>query len=174
MIPTNNTVVRPATAEDTTAITRIYNHYIANTIITFEEEQVSCPEMAGRIREVQLASLPWLVAVDGDKLLGFAYAGRWRGRCAYRYSVETTVYLDYDQTARGLGSRLYSALLPMLKKQHMHAALGGIALPNDASVALHEKFGFVKVAHFREVGFKFDRWIDVGYWECVLDAGGVG
>lgn len=164
-------VVRSAVQEDADATARIYNHYIANTVITFEEKPVSASEMAGRIREVEAASLPWLVAVQGEKLLGFAYAGKWNGRCAYRFSVETTVYLDPVQTARGLGSRLYGELLPALDRLNIHAAIGGIALPNDASVALHEKFGFLKVAHFREVGFKFGHWIDVGYWERVLVSG---
>lgn len=166
-------VIRTATPEDAGGIARIYNHYISETFITFEEDPVPIREMAGRILEVQSASLPWLAAVQGNSLLGFAYAGKWRGRCAYRFAVETTVYLNPGQTSRGLGSLLYGDLLPALRKQNIHAAIGGIALPNEASVALHEKFGFVKVAHFREVGFKFDRWIDVGYWQCVLEPDGV-
>jgi phosphinothricin acetyltransferase len=79
-----------------------------------------------------------------------------------------TVYVDPDRARLGIGSALYAALLPALKSTGTHAAMGGIALPNDASVRLHEKFGFVKVAHFRETGFKFGKWIDVGYWECLL------
>jgi len=170
----DDVVIRTAAPVDVGAIAHIYNHYVAETIITFEEQPVSTREMAGRIREVKASSLPWLVAVEDDSLLGFAYAGNWKGRCAYRFSVETTVYLDPNQTSRGVGSRLYGDLLSALKQQNVHAAIGGISLPNEASVALHEKLGFVKVAHFREVGFKFDRWIDVGYWECIIGPGGTG
>ena len=170
----NDIVVRSASPADAEEITRIYNHYVTDTIITFEEESISAREMARRIRDVQSDSLPWLVVYHGDYILGFAYASKWKGRCAYRYSVETTVYLDPSRVAQGLGSRLYGELLPLLGRQNIHVAIGGIALPNDASVALHEKFGFEKVAHFREVGFKFNHWIDVGYWECVLETDAAG
>ena len=100
MIPGNHDVViRSAAPADAGAVARVYNHYIADTIITFEEEPVSAGEMAERIREVQSAELPWLVAVREEEILGFAYAGKWKGRCAYKFSVETTVYLDPGQTS---------------------------------------------------------------------------
>jgi phosphinothricin acetyltransferase len=113
---------------------------------------------------VQGASRPWLVAED-ERVLGFAYAGRWRGRCAYRFSAEITVYMDERATGRGLGSRLLTELFERLRAAGMHSVLAGIALPNEASVALHEKMGMEKVAHFGQVGFKLGRWIDVGYWQ---------
>jgi L-amino acid N-acyltransferase YncA len=160
-------VVRPASAADAESITRIDNHYIENTVITFEEEPVSAQAMAARVREVQAIPLPWLVAEPGMQVVGYAYAGRWKARSAYRYAVETTVYLAPEQAGHGSGSQLYSALFPILRDPGMHVAIGGVALPNDASVALHEKLGFEHVATFRQVGFKLQRWVDVAYWELV-------
>lgn len=163
--------VRPVTERDAESIARIYNHYILETVITFEEEPVTAGEMESRIREVESASFPWLVAEDGaGGVAGFAYASKWKGRCAYRYSTEVTVYVDVDAKGRGAGTSLYSTLLPMLRDRDMHVLLAGIALPNDASVAIHEKFGFEKTAHLREVGFKFGEWIDVGYWQLTFEA----
>jgi L-amino acid N-acyltransferase YncA len=160
--------IRPATAADAEAIARIYNHYIAHTIVTFEEEAVDAAEMARRIADVQAASLPWLVVEDEGGIQGYAYATKWRPRRAYRFSAEVTVYLAPDESGRGLGTLLYTHLIAALRARDFHALIGGIALPNDASVALHEKLGFRKVAHFEQTGFKFDRWIDVGYWELIL------
>lgn len=164
-LPENDLVCRDAAAADTAALARIYNHYVAETVVTFEEEAVSPGEMHRRIEEVQSVPLPWLVAeVDGN-IAGFAYASKWKGRCAYRYTAEVTVYLDPGCKGRGIGSKLYRQLLSTLKDRNIHTVMGGIALPNEASIALHEKLGFEKVAHFREVGYKFDRWVDVGYWQ---------
>jgi len=157
--------VRTATAEDAGAVARIYHHYVANTTITFEEQPVAPAEMAERIAEVPSGSLPWLVAEEAGQVVGYAYAGKWKGRCAYRYSVESSVYLDPSVTGRGIGTRLYQALLALLRDRSIHVVIAGIALPNEASVALHERQGFAKVAHFREVGYKFGQWLDVGYWQ---------
>lgn len=165
-------LLRPATAADAPAVTAIYNHYVRDTIVTFEEEPVSPEMMARRIAEVLDRDLPWLVAEDGGRLVGYAYATPWRARVGYRFSVEVTVYLAPGEGGRGLGSLLYAELLPRLEACGVHAAMGGIALPNEASIALHEKFGFRKVAHFREPGLKFGRWIDVGYWQRLFGPGG--
>lgn len=162
-------MIRPATTADAAAIAGIYNHYVANTIITFEEEPVSAPDMAQRISETMAAGLPWLVwAEDNGPVLGYAHASKWKSRCSYRYSAEATVYLEKSATSRGLGTKLYAAIIAELRELKMHAIIGGVSLPNAASVALHEKFGFQKVAHFKETGFKFGQWIDVGYWELML------
>ena len=160
--------IRIATTADADRIAEIYNHYIANTVVTFEEEPVAGDEMRRRMDDVFAAALPWLIAESGGHLVGYAYATKWKARSAYRFSVETTVYLADGLGKRGLGSRLYDELFRILKEKGIHAAIGGIALPNDASVALHEKFGMRKVAHFDEVGFKFGKWVDVGYWERIL------
>ena len=161
-------MIRQALATDAEAIARIYNHYILDTIITFEEQPVSPSEMAERIAEVAAASLPWLVAEQDGSILGYARASKWKGRSAYRFSVETTIYLAPHCLGNGLGTSLYQLLLRQLKDLKLHIAIGGIALPNAPSLALHEKLGFRKVAHFAEVGFKFGKWIDVGYWQLTL------
>ncbi len=163
-----NIGVRSALPADAEAIARIYNYYVHNTVITFEEEPVSAQTMATRIAEIQNASLPWLVAELEGTLVGYAYASRWKSRSAYRHSVETTIYLERGHEGRGIGKRLYSELLSRLRAQGIHVAIGGAALPNEASVALHEKLGFERVATFRQVGFKQNRWVDVAYWQLLL------
>jgi len=160
--------IRPATASDAAAIAAIYNPYVADSTITFETESVTPGEMATRIGEALSASLPWLVAAEGDAIVGYAYASKWKGRCAYRYAVESTVYLDVARQGQGIGKALYTALIDDLRTRSMHTVIGGIALPNPASVALHERLGFERVALFKQVGFKQDRWIDVGYWQLLL------
>jgi L-amino acid N-acyltransferase YncA len=161
-------MIRPATTADAAAICTIYNHYVLETTITFEEAAVTPAEMGNRIRETVDSSLPWLVWEELSSIRGFAYASKWKGRCAYRHSVEATVYLEAKSTSRGVGSRLYQALLTDLRERSFHAVIGGIALPNEASIALHERLGFRKVAHFEQVGWKFGRWIDVAYWQLLL------
>lgn len=162
-------MIRPVSSNDAERIADIYNHYITNTLITFEEEIVSAGDIDKRIIDIALSGLPWLVIEENGEVNGYAYASRWNGRCSFRFSVEITVYLSHLTTSRGLGTKLFEALFSELRKQSVHVAIGGIALPNPASIALHEKFGMEKVAHFKEVGFKFDQWIDVGYWQATLD-----
>lgn len=158
-------ILRPATAADAAAIAAIYNHYIARTTITFEEQAVTGEDMAARIASVHAQQLPWLVLERDGALDGYAYATPWRARSAYRHSVETTIYLAQGAERQGHGRRLYARLLDELKARGLHAVIGGIALPNDASVGLHEHLGFRQVARFGEVGQKFGAWIDVGYWQ---------
>jgi len=162
-------MIRPATESDSEQIADIYNHYIKNTIVTFEEEKVDAADISDRIASTVADGLPWLVAEKEGQILGYAYASKWKGRCAYKSSVESTVYLDNALLSKGLGTVLYDALLKILREKQYHIVIGGIALPNDKSIALHEKFGFQKVGHFKEVGYKFDRWVDVGYWQVNLD-----
>ena len=167
MTPTNIRV-RPGLATDAEVIACIYNYCIQNTVITFEEEPVSAQTMAARLAEVQNASLPWLVAELDGVLVGYAYASKWKVRSAYHYSVETTIYLEHGREGIGIGKRLYSDLLSLLRAGGIHVAIGGAALPNEASAALHEKLGFERVARFHQVGFKHNRWVDVAYWQLVL------
>jgi phosphinothricin acetyltransferase len=161
-------MIRNAQPTDAATIVEIYNHYVLNTTITFEEQPVTAPQMAERMAEVQAAGLPWLVAEREGRVLGYAYASKWKARSAYRHSVECSVYLDHQAVGGGMGSSLYAALFAELKARGLHVVIGGIALPNESSIALHEKFGFKKVAQFEEVGFKFGRWVDVGYWQKTL------
>ena len=156
--------VRPG---DYQAICDIYNHYIANTVISFEEEPLGVDAMEQRVLACT-GAYPWLVCVEQDAVVGYSYANKWQVRCAYRQCVETSVYLDPARLGRGYGAALYGALLPRLAGQGLHTAIEGIALPNEASVQLHERMGFRQVAHVAEVGRKHGRWVDVGYWQKML------
>lgn len=159
-------MLRPATTADAAALAHIYNPYVVNTTITFEEVPVTVDDFASRITTVtQTQGLPWLVYETQGAVLGYSYATPWKARSAYRHTVETAIYVEGTAGRRGLGSLLYQALLTALSEAKVHVALGGIALPNDASIALHERLGFEKVGQLREVGFKLGRWVDVGYWE---------
>lgn len=163
-------MIRDATVADAPAIAAIYNHYVEHTIITFETTAVADEDIAARIAATTGGGYPWLVAEESDAVVGYAYATQWSGRCAYRYSAESSVYLAPDAAGRGLGSALYGRLIPQLAGAGMHVVIGGIALPNAPSIALHEKVGMRKVAHFCEVGHKFGEWIDVGYWQMELSS----
>lgn len=161
-------MIRAAVEGDFPGLAELYNHYVTHTFTTFETEPVSGAEMGNRVCAVQQLGLPWLILEDEGRILGYACAVRWKGRAAYRFSVESTIYLADGCGGRGLGLMLYRELLDQLRNRGMHCILAGIALPNVASVALHEKLGFEKVAHMREVGRKFEQWIDVGYWQLVI------
>ena len=165
--PTAGTGIRSATLDDARAIAAIYNPYIADTVITFEEQPVKAADMARRIAAI-LPRLPWLLLEQEGRVMGYAYASPWRERAAYRHAVETTIYLESRFAGQGMGKRLYDALLQELRKLGLHTAIGVIALPNPASVALHERCGFRKAGHLAEPGWKFDRWVDVGYWQLML------
>jgi phosphinothricin acetyltransferase len=153
-------VIRPVTAADAGAIAAIYNHYVRETIVTFEEAEVTAEEMSRRIGAI---SHSWLVGEAEGRLVGYAYANRYHARAAYRHTVETTIYLDYRLRRRGYGRVLYQALLDSLASQNVHVAIGSISMPNPASIGLHEALGFGKVGQFPRIGFKFGQWIDVAY-----------
>ena len=157
-------LIRPCAPGDIPQICEIYNHYIRHTTITFEEEPLDVARMQARI-EAYTQLYPWLVAIDGGQVVGYAYASKWKERAAYRHTAEATVYLREGCVGRGYGRALYTALLAELDARGCHVVLGCIAIPNEASVALHERMGFRKVAHFNEVGFKHGQWLDVGYWQ---------
>jgi phosphinothricin acetyltransferase len=159
--------IRMATVADAAAVRAIYNHYVTDTVVTFEERPVETGEMQSRMRAV-LEKLPWLVLEGDGGVAGYACASPWKTRIGYRFAVESSIYLAPTHTGRGFGTALYRSLLDALRARQIHCVIGGAALPNPASVALHEKLGFTKVAHFRESGFKFGRWIDVAYWQCLL------
>jgi phosphinothricin acetyltransferase len=160
-------MVRDVQMVDVHDLCEIYNYYVKNTIITFEETPVSEEEIKTNIA-TSVPNLPWLVFEKNNKIVGYAFASQWKSRCAYKFSVESTIYLDRSVTGQGIGSQLYEELISRLRMKRFHAVIGGIALPNDTSIAFHVKHGFEKIAHFREVGFKFGKWIDVGYWELIL------
>jgi len=161
-------MIREVRLQDAKQICSIYNYHVTNTIVTFEEDPVTENEMKQRITTTT-AKFPWLVYEEKDLIAGYAYASQWRTRSAYRYAAETTVYIGEEFTGKGIGTALYKQLIKDMKALSFHSLIGGIALPNDASISLHEKLNFKKVAHFEQVGFKMNRWVDVGYWELLLN-----
>jgi L-amino acid N-acyltransferase YncA len=166
--PNVSSMVRAVKDADAARITEIYNYYILNTLITFEEQPLSPEEILARIKSVT-TEYPWLIYEDNGRVVGYAYATMWKERSAYRHTVEAAIYVDVQDTGKHLGSQLTTALLDELRGMKIHSVLAGIALPNGASVALCEKFGFVKVGQLKEVGFKLNQWVDVGYWELILN-----
>ncbi len=161
-------IIRDVKREDSRQICEIYNYYIENTAISFEETAVTQANMEKRIDSI-ISSFPWLVADLDGEILGYAYASKWKERIAYRYSVELSIYIKSNILGQGIGTRLYGELIDRLRKKNIHSMVGGIAIPNIGSQKIHEKFGFEKVAHFKEVGFKVDTWIDVEYWQLILE-----
>jgi phosphinothricin acetyltransferase len=161
-------MIRPASPSDASQICAIYNHYVASTVITFEEETVSESAMSQRIGQVT-QKYPWFVSERDGSISGYAYATTWKSRSAYRFAVESAIYLKHGLAGQGIGHALYSTLIAAMRESGIHSVIGGIALPNAASVALHEKLGFRKIGQFSEVGRKLDRWVDVGYWELILN-----
>lgn len=161
-------MVRQATLRDVAGIATIYNHYIEHTVATFELVPVSAATIAERLNKIVAEGYSGWVAEQAGDITGYAYATRFRDRAAYQHAVEISAYIAPAHIGTGLGSALYTALFKDLKARQVHAVLACLTLPNAASQALHEKFGMQQVGHFREVGRKFDRWLDVGYWQKVL------
>ncbi|MDN5351252.1 MAG: hypothetical protein PWQ12_168 [Clostridiales bacterium] len=160
-------MIRPVKVSDAGDIVKIYNHYIANTTVSFEEETLSAEAMEKRIIDVT-ANHPWLVYEEEGHVVGYAYANVWRNRSAYRYSAETSVYLDVDFKRMGLGTKLYEALKGALKARGFHTAIACVTLPNDPSQMFHQSIGFKKIGVFQEVGYKFETWLNVEYWALKL------
>lgn len=160
-------MIRIATVDDAEAIAAIYNWYIENTHHTFEEAALSANDMVLRIENGGDLS-PWFVMEQDSVVVGYAYAASWKTRAAYRYSRETSVYLHREYFGQGIGKKLYRHLIDELDNTPIHVLIAGIALPNQASIALHESLGFKKIGQFHEVGSKFNEYIDVGYWQLTL------
>jgi L-amino acid N-acyltransferase YncA len=166
----NDPLIRQASKEDAAAIAAIYNHYVEHSYATFETSLISTDEAAERIGDVVSNGYPYFACESEGAVVGYAPANRWKSRCAYASTVETSIYVDRVFVGCGIGTRLGRALIEASHASGYHALIAGIALPNPASVALHETLGFEKAAHFRETGYKLNRWIDVGYWELLLTA----
>jgi phosphinothricin acetyltransferase len=161
--------VRPGTEQDLGQLNDIYNRYVVETHFTFDIEPMTIEarrewfshyDSTGRYRV--------LVGVSDATVIGYASSSRWRPKPAYETSVETSIYLAPDAVGRGIGTKLYEELFKQLQREDLHRAYAGIALPNQASIALHERVGFKRVAHFTEQGRKFDRYWDVGWYEKPL------
>lgn len=160
-------VIREACGEDGAAISEIYAPYVRETPISFEEEAPGAAAMSERIRAT-LLQCPYLVGEIGGRVVGYAHAAQHRARASYRWSVDTSVYLDRNHTRRGIGRALYQALFPLLARQGFVTAFAGVTLPNPASVGLHESLGFKPVGVYKDVGYKHGAWHDVGWWRLPL------
>jgi phosphinothricin acetyltransferase len=165
--------VRPAEPSDASAIAGIYRPYVESGTVSFETK---APD-TGQMRSRMLASdgfLPWLVVVEGEAgaegtVIGYAYATPFRDRPAYRYTVETSVYLAQGTQGKGNGRQLYHALIDTVRTQGFAHAISVLTLPNDWAIRLHESVGFKRTGVLREAGYKDGRWIDVGFWQCELN-----
>ncbi len=161
-------MIRRARTEDVPRIAEIYNHYVLNSVETFEVEAVSCREMERRMGEV-LATGPYIVYADGDgRVLGYAYAHPWKERRAFHITFETTVYVDHTCRHRGIGMQLMEELISQCRPLPIHALIACITGGNEASTALHRRLGFRQVSLFREVGFKFGRLLDIVDYELII------
>ena len=160
--------IRSALVEDAASVAEIYLPIVKHSVISFELEVPSVEDMRRRIVDTQ-TRLPWLVCVDQDAVVeGYAYASRHRDRAAYQWSVDTTAYVRADRRGRGIGKKLYLQLFAELRALGYCQAFAGIALPNEASVALHESVGFTPIGVYRKVGYKLGAWHDVGWWQATL------
>lgn len=157
-------VLRSAAPADAQQCLDIYRPIVESTTISFEEAVPDVQTFAHRIVSV-LGQYPWLLAEHDGTICGFAYGHRHRERPAYRYSVEVSVYVAESERGHGVGRLLYEGLFDDLRARGLHRAFAGIALPNDASIALHERCGFEHIGIFKEIGRKFDRWLDVSWWQ---------
>jgi phosphinothricin acetyltransferase len=158
--------IRAAVLADLPALTAIYNHYIVHTPITFDVAPYEPDQRRPWFDEhAQQGRHRLLVAVEGDGLVGYASTSRWRPKPAYETTVESSVYVRPDAVARGVGRQLYGALFEAIASEDVHTVVAGVALPNDASIALHERFGFRQVGVFRDVGRKFGKYWDVAWFQ---------
>jgi L-amino acid N-acyltransferase YncA len=160
-------VIRPVNISDAQAIMEIYNHYVTDSAWTQEYEPIDLETQEERIKKI-IALYPYLVYEDDGLVIGYAYAGEFRWKPGYRWTVETTIYLHNDHLEKKIGRELYSELLEACRQQGFHRAIGGLTLPNERSAYFHEMLGFKKVGHFTECAKKFGVWHDIGFWELEL------
>ena len=160
--------IKTVSAEDTQRLLEIYKPYVEETAITFEYEVPSVQEFEKRISNT-IERYPYLVAEEDGQVLGYAYASTYYARTAYDWTTELSIYLNEDARGRGLGSQLYGALEEELEKRGFLRFLACIAIPNEASIAMHEKRGYIQVAHFPKVGYKFEQWHDIVWMQKTID-----
>lgn len=158
------TSIREATPLDSAAICAIYNHYILNSVSTFDTKKQTAKQFAEKIIYIQ-QNYPFLVLEENNTVVGYAYATQWKDKAAYKHTAETTVYIHPEHHSKKYGLRLYNALLSSLPLYEIVNAIACITLPNEISEKLHQKLGFQKRGTFAKVGYKFEKWIDVTYWQ---------
>jgi len=153
--------IRDATSRDIPYMLEIYNHYVANSTVTFDEDPLTLKEMRAKFAAVHKLGYPWLVAVSPSRqILGYAYVLPWKPKAAYRFTVENSIYLGAAATGKGLGTALMGELLPRAKAAGVKEVIAVIADRGaEASIAMHERFGFSRIGHMGKVGFKFGRWL---------------
>jgi L-amino acid N-acyltransferase YncA len=159
--------IRVAQDSDADQMLAIYAPIVRETAISFELQPPGAEELRGRVRNI-LSSHVWLVCEEAGTLAGYAYASNFRSREAYQWTAEVTVYVAEDRQRRGIGNALYRSLFEAMRLQGFCSAVAGIALPNDASVKLHKRFGFQPIGVFERAGYKLGRWHDVGWWRLEL------
>lgn len=160
-------MIRTVRIEDAQQIVDIYNYYVMNSIVTLDLVPFSVPDFEEKIQTIS-SDFPFIVFEEKSEIMGYAYANTFRTKPAYKNTVELTIYMKHTEIGKQIGKKLYSELILQLKNENYHVLIGGLTLPNEASVKLHENFGFEKVAHFKEVGYKFDKWHDVGFWQLTF------
>lgn len=159
--------IRTVRDEDFDAIATLTNYYIVNTPIHFGSDPVTSEELRGSWMKTR-ERYPFLIAAVDGGFVGYAKAGVWRDRAAYLWTTEVGIYVERGTQGRGVGKALYGTLMDGLRKQGFHSVIGGITLPNEASVGLHEALGFKQVSHVKHAGWKFGKWHDVGFWQVML------
>jgi phosphinothricin acetyltransferase len=162
-------LIRFAQPGDAEQIAAIYAPFVRDTAVSFETDPPDADEMRRRIAELD-GRYPWLVGVDGDTVLGYVYASPHRARPAYRFAVDVSAYVAEHARGRGIGKRLYTDLLEILTRQGFATAYAGIALPNDASIALHRSVGFTLQTVYERIGYKHGQWHDTSWWRRPLRA----
>jgi L-amino acid N-acyltransferase YncA len=160
-------MIRQFKPSDLNPMREIYNHYVENTLLTFDEVALTETEFSDKLSPV-LSKFPCMVYEKEGKVMGFAYATEWKKNPAYRFTVSSSIYLDPEAMDKGTGTALYRKLIEELKEMKMHSIVAGILMPNEKSTRMHERLGFSKVAHLSQIGYKFNKWIDVSYWQMIL------
>jgi len=160
--------IRRGKLSDAAALCGIYNYYVEHTAVTFDTVPMKTEEMERRISETLDSGLPFYVAESNGEIEGYCYIHPWNTKSAYITTQEVTIYLRPDKKGHGVGTQLLRRLLDSIDRKTVHVLISGITLPNEASVRLHEKFGFRQVSDMKQVGWKLDRWRDVGHWELIL------
>jgi len=161
-------MIRKVNISDAENIVSIYNYYIENTIITFETSKIDVNEEKQRIKNILDNNYPFIVYEEQNAVVGYAYLSKWREREAYNNTLESSIYVHKDYQSRGIGKMLYKELINSAKAQGVHVLIGGMSIPNPKSQKLHEGLGFKKVGLFKEVGYKFNKFIDVELWQLNL------
>ena len=160
-------MIREVRLSDAEQICSIYNYYIEHSIATFDEQIKDSLFFEEKIKLIT-QNYPWFVLEVEGEINAFAYASQWKDKSAYNKSVEGTVYVKNMSQEKGLGEKIYTHLIDSLRNKGFHSVVGVISLPNNASISLHEKLGFEKVAHFKEIGNKFNQMIDVACWQLLI------